>query len=551
MKGGYDVFIPLYPPAEAGDLDHKVSTKNPKAQQYFNQGLTFYYGFDAESAMRSFHQASVEDPKLAMAHWGLALAAGGDLNLPIEDPCMVLARDEIQKAKDPGMTAGEAEKAYIEALAIRYKATKSDQGSVLNVAQRGVEYALQMEILNQKYAATDPDVTALYAYSLMNLRPWLWWRPTGQPTREVAMAVEALDAALARFPNHIGLNHIKIHAVEEAPVDKAALGKASAEFLFKHAPVITPHLNHMPAHTFLLLGDWQRVVEANERAVKADRPWVERCGNIKDPGCNQLLVGHYYSHDMLFLDVGYGNQGLWEKVKPLSVQLEENVRKFVSTQPGLEHYLTTNVMMMVHFGQWGDLDALPAPDGVKELNNAGDCAKLKSKLASAVWFFGLAMAHAHLQMPTENDVESFQVAKSCVQRDGLSWGNNLADSILNVVQWRMLERIARKSKVPRYSEAVMFASLAVESEDLLGYDEPPGWYLSSRETYGAVLYLAGRYDAAVEVFKEDQRRRPNNSRSLFGLWKTLEAQRSSEAGKAKEAFNKQWKSDKLPSMDDM
>jgi hypothetical protein len=66
-----------------------------------------------------------------------------------------------------------------------------------------------------------------------------------------------------------------------------------------------------------------------------------------------------------------------------------------------------------------------------------------------------------------------------------------------------------------------------------------------RETYGAVLYLDGRYDAAVEVFKEHQRRRPNNSRSLFGLWKTLEAQRSSEAGNAKESFNKQWKSDKL------
>jgi hypothetical protein len=53
----------------------RVRTNKPRAQDYFNQGLTFFYGFDPESALPSFHQASVLDSKLAMAYWGVALAA--------------------------------------------------------------------------------------------------------------------------------------------------------------------------------------------------------------------------------------------------------------------------------------------------------------------------------------------------------------------------------------------------------------------------------------------------------------------------------------------
>src|SRR5829696_85182 len=90
--GRFDGPIDLYPlDKDRESARHKVSTTNQRAQDFFNQGLTFFYGFDSESAMRSFHQAAVADPNLAMAYWGVALAAGGDLNIPIDDPCMVLA----------------------------------------------------------------------------------------------------------------------------------------------------------------------------------------------------------------------------------------------------------------------------------------------------------------------------------------------------------------------------------------------------------------------------------------------------------------------------
>ena len=543
--GRWNGDIDLYPLKEAGDLNHKVSTTNPRAQQFFNQGLTFFYGFDSESAMRSFHKAADEDKNLAMAYWGVALAAGGDLNIPVNDPCMRLAEEQIKIAQ--GLLAGATppERLYIQTLAQRY-ATRPGT----DPQQLGVYYALAMKSVYKQMKSLDPkdpDAGALYAYSLMNLRPWLWWTTAGQPAAEITEALRVLKIGLHTFPRHIGLNHIYIHAMEEGPITAAARAKGSADFLFHNAPFITPHLRHMPAHTYLLLGDWNGVVAANQKAVAADQPWAEACGDIKAPKCNPLLVGHYYSHDLLFLDVGYNNRGDWEQVLKTSNQLEDNVRKFIGGQPGLEHYLTTKVMMMVHFGKWkmlADPAVLPPPQSdMPSFNSPRYCTDLKYKLAAAMWYFGRAMGHASLKEPTDDDVQGFQLSQGCVQSAGLGWGNNSANDILNVVHWRMLERIARMKGDQEADRT--FALLAVETEDLLDYDEPPGWYLSSRETYGAALYLSGDLVEAEKVFREDQRRRPNNSRSLFGIWQVL------KTPEAKARFEQQWKGSVLPNMADL
>jgi hypothetical protein len=55
-----------------GNVHHPVSTTNKQAQQFFDQGLNFVYGFNHDEARRSFEQAARLDPKLAMAWWGVA-----------------------------------------------------------------------------------------------------------------------------------------------------------------------------------------------------------------------------------------------------------------------------------------------------------------------------------------------------------------------------------------------------------------------------------------------------------------------------------------------
>ena len=63
-----------------GNLHHPVSTRNPEAQRFFDQGLVMVFGFNHGEAIRSFRRAGELDSNLAMAHWGIALALGPNIN---------------------------------------------------------------------------------------------------------------------------------------------------------------------------------------------------------------------------------------------------------------------------------------------------------------------------------------------------------------------------------------------------------------------------------------------------------------------------------------
>src|SRR5438876_12392402 len=81
-----------------GNLHHPVSTKNPLAQRFFDQGLTFVFAFNHDEAVRSFKRAAELDPNLAMAHWGIALALGPNINADVDPAAEKAAYDAIQDA---------------------------------------------------------------------------------------------------------------------------------------------------------------------------------------------------------------------------------------------------------------------------------------------------------------------------------------------------------------------------------------------------------------------------------------------------------------------
>ena len=112
------VTIPLY--AGMGSVNYPVTTKSPRAQKYFDQGLAFAYGFNHDEAERSFGQATRIDPRMAMAYWGIALVLGPNYNLPGDEERGTRAYKAMQRARalDGGVTAKERD--LIEALAQRY-----------------------------------------------------------------------------------------------------------------------------------------------------------------------------------------------------------------------------------------------------------------------------------------------------------------------------------------------------------------------------------------------------------------------------------------------
>src|SRR5262245_26161074 len=288
-----------------GDLHHPVSTRNPEAQKFFDQGLALIYAFNHEEARRSFEQASKLDPKLAMAQWGIALAVGPNYNEPqIDQSRLQAAVGALEKAGALAAGASEKERDYIAALTKRFHIAA-------DLKKSAIDYRDAMAALHRKYPK-DVDAAVLYADSMMNLIPWQLWTKDGRPAEGTTEIVAVLESAIGLSPDHIGANHLYIHAVEASKSPGRAL--ESANKLGKLAPN-AGHLVHMPSHIYIRTGDYEAAAKVNEAAAEVDRAY------IKATGARGMYPGMYYSHNLHFQVESYNRMGQYAEAKRAATQL--------------------------------------------------------------------------------------------------------------------------------------------------------------------------------------------------------------------------------------
>jgi hypothetical protein len=79
---------------------------------------------------------------------------------------------------------------------------------------------------------------------------------SGGPEVGTEELVETLEQGLTAEPNHIGLLHFYIHAVEASSDPGRALGVAHRLSALPMEPAAA-HLVHMPAHIYMRVGDWE------------------------------------------------------------------------------------------------------------------------------------------------------------------------------------------------------------------------------------------------------------------------------------------------------
>src|SRR4051812_11681840 len=246
-----------------GAHGRKVTTSSPEAQRYFDQGLSFLYAFNHDEAIRSFRQAAELDPACALAWWGIALAQGPHINRPAVDETQARAAWEaLRKAQALAEGADEVERALIAAAARRHADPPPADRAPLDRA-----YADAMRTVWEAHPG-DPDVGALFAEALMDLRPWDLWAPDGRPQPGTAEVLDTLEAVLKQAPDHPLANHLYIHAVEASPHPEKA--DAAADRLRDLQPGLA-HLVHMPSHIDVRRGRWEQAAAANDRAIAADR----------------------------------------------------------------------------------------------------------------------------------------------------------------------------------------------------------------------------------------------------------------------------------------
>ena len=179
-----------------GRQHHAIQTGSKEAQQYFDQGMTFIYGFNHEEAARAFRHAAELDPSSPMPLWGIALSVGPNYNIDVDPEREKLAHETVQKAAKLAENAPQAEKDYVAALTVRYSGAASPDYKKLSR-----DFAAAMKGLAEKYP-DDLDAATLYAESLMDLHPWHLWTHDGKPGENTEEIVRVLESVLARAPNH-------------------------------------------------------------------------------------------------------------------------------------------------------------------------------------------------------------------------------------------------------------------------------------------------------------------------------------------------------------
>ena len=498
--------------AGAGQLNHPVSTKNAEAQKFFNQGLALIYGFNHEEARRSFEHAARLDPKLAMAHWGIALAIGPNYNESQIDPARQAAAEQaMETARQLAAEASAPERAYIEALARRFQPK-------VDPKNRAVEYKDAMGALHRQNP-DDLDAAVLYADSLMNLTPWQLWTKGGEPGEYTLEVVSILESVLKRDPNHLGGNHLYIHAVEASKAPGRAL--PSADRLGRLAPD-SGHLVHMPAHIYLRTGDYSSAAAVNEKAAQVDLAYIKRTG------VRGLYPAMYYSHNLHFLVESYNRSGQSQLADRSAQRLVENVRQHLKEMPMLESFLPSVMFVKLRFNRWDEIMKLPEPNQ-------------EMPVARGIWYFSRGVALCAQQQTAAAKEQRNALAQSAETISGETpFGLNSAKGILKVARRVLDARLAAAEGDRR--TAINFWREAVAAQDELNYDEPPGWYYPIRESLGAALLMEGEVTEAEQVFRRDLEQNPRNGRSLFGLAECLKRlNKTSEARAAQREFESAWK----------
>ena len=497
-----------------GNAHHPVSTRNQQAQQFFDQGLNLVYGFNHDEARRSFMRAAQLDPKLAMAWWGAALTLGPNYNLPVDPERERAGYDAVQRAVVLKNNASEPERAYIDALAVRYS---NDPKADLHALDRAYKDA--MAKLAARYP-DDLDAATLFAESAMNLNPWKLWTADGKPAEGTEEIVSVLESVLKRDPNHLGANHYYIHAVEASLHPERAL--PSADRLAKLAPA-AGHLVHMPAHIYSRVGDHPASAHCNELAVAADKKFLSE---TRESGVYAMM---YYSHNMHFLAFAACMDGNFTEARDAAAKLVANVAPGVKMMPPLEGFLPTPMIVLHAFERWNDLIKFPAPDPAFQTT-------------TAVWHSlrGIAFANLGKTAEAKKELAAFRELAVKIPADTLYDPLNTTGAVFKIHEKLVTAAIAQSRKDS--NAAIAALTDAVAAEDALNYSEPPALYPPVRPTLGRLLLATNQVADAEKVFRADLDRNPRDGRALSGLRDSLKSQgRTYEADQIDQQFRAAWK----------
>ena len=494
-----------------GNVHYEISTTEDSAQFYFDQGLSFYFGYHFTEALASFKEASRLDPTCAMTYWGQALSMGPYYNTYVykmksEVPTIVAAMSKRMA------DASDKERLLMRTLQKRYSndLTNADR------QQLDRAYAVALANLEKRYPADD-NIISLYIDAVMLEHKWDFWDQNGNPRPWTPELVKKCERVL-KHSQHPAVLHYYIHLTEASRQPGKAL--AAAEELKDQIPGIG-HMVHMASHMYQRNGLYEKGVLINEEANAVN--------NTVDAAVPELGLGrdrspHFFavqSYCAMTAGMHRDGQPLYQRARDRQVALSGDLSKDLYAQ----FVYMMPIMANVRLGQWDEI--LKSAD-----------VNPQWKYAVVLDNFAKGLASLRKNNP-EAATQSLQKIEATMQDE------NLAMRLLPFNSPLQSCRIAKfilegeiHFAANEHDAAIKSFQSAIEEEDNMVYREPQDWLIPARQFLGVRLLAMQKPQEAEKIYRDDLMQHPGNGWSLLGLYQSLEAQQNTEAAVYKEKYQK-------------
>jgi|KBSSwiStaDraftv2_1062776.scaffolds.fasta_scaffold04410_4 tetratricopeptide (TPR) repeat protein len=513
-----------------------TATADPVAQRLFARGVLQSYAFNDEEAARAYKAALAVDPRCVLCAWGVAKAAGPNIN-NVERGDLSDARRHLVWALRHAEGASARDRALVDALVDRYGAepVAGTPAAAAALATAGVcsgpgtakahpldiVYAARMRTLADAHPE-DVDVLVLYAEAAMIATRADWWdKKSGAPAGEIGVVADRLERALRAHPDHPGLNHFLIHAVDSSPRPERAL--AAADRLGAIAPQ-SPHLIHMPAHIYVRIGRYHDAVRVNEEAIEAQ---LRQDSAIAAQGFK--AKNNWNFHNRHFLWFSALTEGRGEIALEQARVLADSVA--TTTSANGEFVRALPLLTLVRLERWDDVLGAATPSG-----DAGIARPIADYAA------GLALVRVGRTAAARQRAALLQGALDAPSLRGKTlMGEDPARTILDILSRHLQGEIALADGNAEGARVVVGAGTELEAG--LDASEPPLLGSMTRLALGDLMLRAGRWPDAEHAYRAELLAQPGSGWALLGLQRALERQgRADEARRAREDGERAWAS---------
>lgn len=458
-----------------GDGGFSITTANPQAQAFFDNGMQLGHAFAHKASIGAFAEARRLDPLCAMCTWGEAWASGPTINYTISDAAVTKLKVLADTAERRAASGSIKERRMIAALQLRYV----DGGGK---GRGDLAFARAMDALARSYPDDDEIVT-------IAADAWMIPASLREDTTNLPRAVALLETVLKRRPDYTPAIHFYIHATEMSGFPWRA--EPYADRLAALAPSAS-HLVHMPSHTYYWDGRYQDAVDANVQAVALGEANAKRLKLADPPGVWQLP---YHPHNVQF---GVGAALLSGDAKD-AIALSGPFILAAAHYPGAPAYAQmgggTGYFAMGRYADPATVMAMPDPGSAVPFMQAYRHYARGEAMAR----IGNAAAVRAEAAQIPDRVGAFQKKDQTLH----------ATAMMRIAKLVLIGRAAMLNRRPDLAATAYSKAAMIEESKLFDdMSDPPAWWYPVRRSLASALLAANRPADALREANAALKRRP-------------------------------------------